>query len=128
MTLDRLEETACFTVLRITFAGETARRLADMGFYEGATGCIMRCGFFGGPIQVRIERTDIMVRAGEAAGVEVVPVGDVRFRKGYVRRGGMTAGRGAGPGYGRGGGRGWGSGKGMPARHSPADGSRQAGK
>jgi len=69
---------ASFKVKRVTLDKEVGRRLADMGFTEGAEGAVVRSGFFHGPLQVRIRGYDILIRRSEAAGIEVEPVGDWR--------------------------------------------------
>jgi ferrous iron transport protein A len=67
---------ASFKVVRVMLGKEVGRRLADMGFTEGAEGAVVRAGFFRGPLQVRIRGYDILIRRCEAAGIEVEPVGD----------------------------------------------------
>lgn len=53
--------------------GEIGKRLADMGFTDGATGLLVRGAFMRGPIQVRIRGYDILLRRGEAKLIEVGP-------------------------------------------------------
>ncbi len=65
-----------FRVLRVTLGKEVGKRLADMGFTEGAEGQVVRSGFrlggaFRGPFQVRIRGYDILLRRSEAAGIEI---------------------------------------------------------
>ena len=67
---------ASFRVVRVTLGKEVGKRLADMGFTEGAEGAVVRGGFLHGPLQVRIRGYDILIRRCEAAGIEVEPVGD----------------------------------------------------
>lgn len=67
---------ASFKVVRVTLDKEVGKRLADMGFTEGAEGAVVRGGFLHGPLQVRIRGYDILIRRCEAAGIEVEPVGD----------------------------------------------------
>ena len=67
---------ASFTVVRVALGKEVGKRLADMGFTEGAEGAVVRAGFFRGPLQVRIRGYDILIRRLEASGIEVEPVGD----------------------------------------------------
>jgi ferrous iron transport protein A len=67
---------ASFRILRVTFGKEVGRRLADMGFTEGAEGVVIRSGFLRGPLQVRIRGYDILIRRNEAAGIEIEPIGD----------------------------------------------------
>ena len=65
-----------FMVKRVVLAKEVGKRLADMGFTEGAEGEVVRGGFLRGPLQVRIRGYDILIRRNEAAGVEIEPLGD----------------------------------------------------
>lgn len=67
---------ASFKVVRVTLGREVGKRLADMGFTEGAEGAVVRRGFFDGPFHVRIRGYDVMIRGSEAAGIEVEPIGD----------------------------------------------------
>jgi ferrous iron transport protein A len=67
---------ASFTVVNVALSGAVGKRLADMGFTEGAEGALVRKGFFRGPMQVRIRGSDILIRQVEAAGIEVQPIGD----------------------------------------------------
>jgi Fe2+ transport system protein FeoA len=67
---------ADFKVLRVTTGREVGRRLADMGFTEGAEGSVVRGGFLRGPLQVRIRGYDILIRRSEASNIEVEPVGN----------------------------------------------------
>jgi ferrous iron transport protein A len=66
---------ADFKVLRVTTGREVGRRLADMGFTEGAEGSVVRGGFLRGPLQVRIRGYDILIRRSEAAEIEVELLG-----------------------------------------------------
>lgn len=67
---------ASFRVIRVLIGKEVGKRLADMGFTEGAEGAVVRGGLFRGPLQVRIRGYDVLIRRSEAAGIEVEPVGD----------------------------------------------------
>ena len=71
-------EGVSFVVKRVVLGKEVGKRLADMGFTEGAEGEVVRSGFFHGPLQVRIRGYDILLRRSEAAGIEAEPVGDRR--------------------------------------------------
>ncbi len=64
-----------FEILAVRIQREVGRRLADMGFTEGARGRVVRGGAFRGPLQVRIRDYDILLRRCEAAGIEVLPLG-----------------------------------------------------
>lgn len=76
MVLSDAPNGASFKVCKVTLGKEVGKRLADMGFTEGAEGAVVRSGFFRGPLQVRIRGYDILIRRFEAAGIEVEPVGD----------------------------------------------------
>jgi len=105
MTIAMMDEGSEFVVERVCLRRETGKRLADMGFTEGARGWVVRRGFFGGPIQVRLGECDLMIRTSEAEGVDVQPVEGVHHGRPFHRgRGGL--GRGPGRGFGRGG-QGW---------------------
>ena len=71
MTIAMMDEGGEFVVERVCLCRETGKRLADMGFTQGARGRIVRRGFFGGPLQVRLGDCDVMIRASEAAGVAI---------------------------------------------------------
>ncbi len=64
---------ARFTVRKILLDGEVGKRLADMGFTEGAEGSVTRRGFLRGPLQVTIRGYALLLRRSEAAGIEVSP-------------------------------------------------------
>jgi ferrous iron transport protein A len=100
---------ASFKVIKVILGKEVGKRLADMGFTEGADGAVVRSGFLRGPLQVRIRGYDILIRRCEAAGIEIEPVGDwsavvdaTRFfgfgPTGGAGRGGRGHGHGAGSG------------------------------
>lgn len=76
MYLSDAPDGASFRVIRVTIGKEVGKRLADMGFTEGAEGAVVRGGLFRGPLQVRIRGYDVLIRRTEAAGIEVEPVGD----------------------------------------------------
>lgn len=93
-----------FEILAVRIQREVGRRLADMGFTEGARGRVVRGGAFRGPLQVRIRDYDILLRRCEAEGIEVVPVGGGHAEEPAGRSRGFGV-----PGFRR---RGWG-----PRRH-----------
>jgi len=108
---------ASFKVIRVILGKEVGKRLADMGFTEGADGAVVRSGFLRGPLQVRIRGYDILIRRCEAAGIEVEAVGDwsavvdaTRFFGFGPAAGGARGGRGHGSGQGAGHGQGAGPG------------------
>ncbi|MCA1949748.1 MAG: ferrous iron transport protein A [Treponema sp.] len=100
---------ASFKVIRVLIGKEVGKRLADMGFTEGAEGAVVRGGLFRGPLQVRIRGYDVLIRRSEAAGIEVEPVGDWSAAEDANRLFGPF-GRfgGRGRGWRKGGGNGWG--------------------
>lgn len=63
-----------FTVSKVILARETGKRLADMGFTEGADGVVVGRALFGDPIHVRIRGYDLVLRRREALGVLVNPL------------------------------------------------------
>lgn len=66
-----------FEILAVRIHREVGRRLADMGFTEGAKGRVIRGGAFRGPLQIRIRDYDVLLRRCEAAGIEVLPLGTI---------------------------------------------------
>jgi ferrous iron transport protein A len=76
MVLSEVPAGASFQVVKVALGKEVGKRLADMGFTEGADGAVVRAGFLHGPIQVRIRGYDILIRRYEAGGIEVVHRGD----------------------------------------------------
>jgi len=71
MVLSKLPAGAGFTIVRVNLEREVGRRLADMGFIEGAEGMIIRKKFLGGPLEIRIMGYEILLRRSEAAGIEI---------------------------------------------------------
>jgi len=67
---------ASFRVIRITKGKEVGKRLADMGFTEGAEGEVVRSGFLHDPLQVKIRGYDILIRRSEADDIEIAPLGN----------------------------------------------------
>jgi len=92
---------ASFKVKRVVLGKEVGKRLADMGFTEGAEGAVVRGGFLRGPFQVRIRGYDLLIRRSEAEGIEVEPLGDWGAARDALHRA-----RGFGRVFGRGQGRG----------------------
>ncbi|MDR0597942.1 MAG: ferrous iron transport protein A [Treponema sp.] len=76
MVLSEAPVGASFRVVKVALGKEVGKRLADMGFTEGAEGAVIRAGVLRGPIQVRIRGYDILIRRYEAGGIEVAPAGD----------------------------------------------------
>ncbi|MEI6877259.1 MAG: FeoA family protein [Spirochaetota bacterium] len=71
MSVADLPAGASFTVHRILLGGEVGKRLADMGFTEGAEGSVVRRGFLRGPLHVTIRGYALLIRRSEAASIEV---------------------------------------------------------
>jgi len=67
---------ASFRVVGVKTSKEVGKRLADMGFTEGAEGEVVRSGFLRDPLQVKIRGYDILIRRSEADDIEIAPVGD----------------------------------------------------
>ena len=74
MRLSDLDEGTQFVVLRVLIGGEVGRRLADMGFTEGAQGTLVRGTFLRDPLQIRIRDYDVLIRRSEAHLIEVKPI------------------------------------------------------
>lgn len=62
---------AVFRVVRVTTGREVGKRLADMGFTEGAEGEVVRTGLLRDPLQVKIRGYDILIRRSEAKRIEI---------------------------------------------------------
>lgn len=108
MTISSIDEGEEFIVDAVCLCRETGKRLADMGFTKGAHGRIVRRGFLGGPLQIRLGDCDIMIRASEASGVTIEQVvgsgrGMGRGGRGHGGMGHGSMGRGGRGGMGRGG-------------------------
>ncbi len=110
MLLAELPEGAEFTVTSVLLEREVGKRLADMGFTEGAEGRVVRRGFLRGPMQVLIRGYSILIRRCEAAGVAVESAAEP-----------LPRGFGPGRGYGRGRMRGRGLGHGGSGSCGSAD-------
>jgi Fe2+ transport system protein FeoA len=70
MLISELSPGSGFLVRRVLAGREVGKRLADMGFTEGAEGRVIRRGFLFGPLQVEIRGYDILIRRSEAALIE----------------------------------------------------------
>lgn len=115
MVMSEVPIGACFRVVRVMTGREVGKRLADMGFTEGAEGTVVRGGFMNGPFQIKIRGYDVLIRCSEAEQIEVTPVGEWK-KRGFRRRiGGLF-----GSGFGRRSGKGFGNGPGR--RRSGRDG------
>jgi Fe2+ transport system protein FeoA len=71
MTIGDLRNGDSFTVRYVTLKREIGKRLADMGFTEGAAGTVVRSALLGDPLQVKIRGYDVSIRRSEADGVLV---------------------------------------------------------
>jgi len=71
MRLSELRPGSAFVVSRVLMGGEIGKRLADMGFTDGAEGLLVRGAFMRGPIQVQIRGYDLLIRRGEARLIDV---------------------------------------------------------
>ncbi len=76
MQLSELRPGASFRVGKVLAGGEIGKRLADMGFTEGAEGELVRSAFLRGPVQIRIRGYDLLVRRSEARLIEVTAAGE----------------------------------------------------
>jgi ferrous iron transport protein B len=81
MVLSKLNTGAQFRVLKVNLDQEVGRRLADMGFVKGVAGAIIRKRLFGGPLEVKIMDYEVLLRASEAAGIEVDELAKVPIAK-----------------------------------------------
>ncbi|HWR12395.1 MAG TPA: FeoA family protein, partial [Rectinemataceae bacterium] len=75
MRLSELIPGAPFMVSKVLVGGEIGKRLADMGFTDGAMGILVRGAFMHGPLQVQIRGYDLLIRRGEAKLIEVAMEG-----------------------------------------------------
>lgn len=94
MLLSELYPGDRFLVDSVMIGKETGRRLADMGFTQGAEGEVVRRGMMGGPMQVMVRGYDLLIRREEAAmvAVELTASGRGRGHRGGAygqRRGGQ---------------------------------------
>jgi ferrous iron transport protein A len=71
MSVSDVPAGSAFIVRGVTVGREVGKRLADMGFTQGAEGSVVRSGFFNGPMQVRIRGYDVLIRRKEAEGIAV---------------------------------------------------------
>lgn len=71
MSLSDVPKGTSFTVKKVASGKEVGKRLADMGFTEGAKGLVIRSGLFHGPMQIRLRGYDILIRSFEASQIEV---------------------------------------------------------
>lgn len=75
MRMSELPAGRVFTVRGVRRGREVGKRLADMGFTEGAKGRVLRKALFFGPLQVEICGYELLVRRSEAELVEIEEAG-----------------------------------------------------
>lgn len=85
MLLSELEPGDAFSVQRVLMGGEIGKRLADMGFTEGAEGSLIRGAFMRGPLQVNIRGYDLLIRRGEGKLIEVERLAATQKKSGMRR-------------------------------------------
>jgi len=78
VTIAMIDEGGEFIVEHVCLRRETGKRLADMGFTQGAHGRIVRRSLLGGPLQIRLGDCDLMIRASEAQGIDVERAAGIR--------------------------------------------------
>lgn len=71
MRLSELRPGSAFRVSRVLMGGEIGKRLADMGFTDGAEGLLVRGAFLRGPVQIQIRGYDLLIRRSEARLIDV---------------------------------------------------------
>lgn len=74
-TLGALRPGQVATVLAIDVSEELHHRLAALGVRVGKRVEVLRRARFSGPLHIRIGTTDLMLRACEAGGIRVRPLG-----------------------------------------------------
>ena len=71
MSLLELKNGQKFKILKVNLKGEIGKRLADMGFINGAKAEIVRSALLGDPIEIKLIDCHISIRKSEAAGIEI---------------------------------------------------------
>jgi len=74
-TLGTLRPGEAATVLALDVSEELYHRLAALGVRVGKRVQVLRRARFSGPLHIRIGTTDLMLRACEAGGIRVRPLG-----------------------------------------------------
>jgi ferrous iron transport protein A len=74
MVLSDMPNGAVFKVKQVDLGKEVGKRLADMGFTEGAEGAIVRRGIFHDPLEVHILGYEVLIRRFEASRIVVEPL------------------------------------------------------
>lgn len=65
-TLDEIDNSHKFRIVRLIATGEIRRRLIDMGFVSGTKGTVLREGLLKDPIEIHIKGYKISIRRAEA--------------------------------------------------------------
>lgn len=71
MVVSEVPKGGRFTVVKVATGKEVGKRLADMGFTDGAEGEVVRAGLLRDPLQVKIRGYDVLIRRSEAKAIEV---------------------------------------------------------
>lgn len=71
--LYQMQTTQTGVILRINAGQELTRRMAALGLRPGRQIEIIRKAPWQGPLQIRIGHTELIIRRGEAAKIEVEP-------------------------------------------------------
>ncbi|WP_373976530.1 ferrous iron transport protein A [Chitinibacter sp. SCUT-21] len=58
---------------------DLAQRLAALGLRPDSEVTVLRRGWLGGPLQLRVGNTELMLRRDAATGIEVAPLQDPAF-------------------------------------------------
>jgi ferrous iron transport protein A len=74
MVLSDMPNGTPFKVKQVDLGKEVGKRLADMGFTEGAEGRIVRRGIFHDPLEIHILGYEVLIRQFEASGIVVDPL------------------------------------------------------
>jgi ferrous iron transport protein A len=74
MFLSEMPNGAPFKVKQVDLGKEVGKRLADMGFTEGAEGTIIRRGILRDPLEIHILGYEVLIRRYEASGIVVEPL------------------------------------------------------
>ncbi|NWG87781.1 MAG: ferrous iron transport protein A [Hydrogenophilaceae bacterium] len=69
--LDQLKPSMRGTIQQLHVSKDLSRRMAGLGLRPGSTVEVIRIGPLNGPMQVRIGRTDLMLRRSEAAQISI---------------------------------------------------------
>ena len=73
ITLDAFRVQECGTIVSIDAEEALYHRLAALGLRPGKKVRLLRRAPFGGPLQLRVGMTEVMLRPGEAQCVRVAP-------------------------------------------------------